>query len=87
MSRPKFLEEATVEELKARIEEIEKEVPPKALSDPNFEKLKAECQIYIDTLANGKKPDEDSAHYISEAALTAFFGKDVFKWINKKLKS
>jgi|WetSurSiteA1Bulk_404760.scaffolds.fasta_scaffold00586_20 hypothetical protein len=84
MSRPKFLEEATAEELEKRLEELKNVAPPKMLDNPELDRLKTECQIYIDTLAKGNKPDRDSKQYIYESAMTAFFGKDIFKWINRK---
>ena len=46
--------------------------------------LRAECQEYIDSIADGSyHEDNDTAHYIFESALKAIYGKDIFNYINE----
>ena len=44
--------------------------------------LKETCQAYLDN----PEPDGDFEHYIFEEAMQAFFGRDVFDYINGRLK-
>ncbi len=57
---------------------------PIMLDNPNFECLKKLCQLYIDELDDVGYADDDTKHYIFEEAMMAFFGKDVWKYINEK---
>jgi hypothetical protein len=58
-----------------------------AYSDFPHEGLRSLCQSYIDELAKEEGyVDEDLEHYIFEAAMEACFGKDVWKWINARMK-
>jgi hypothetical protein len=46
--------------------------------------LRAECQEYIDSIADGSyHEDSDIEHYLFEAALEAIYGKDIFNYINE----
>ena len=56
---------------------------PKILNHPNDNNLREQLENYI----NGTHCDHidcDCAHYIFEDTLRAYYGKDVFYWINKK---
>ena len=59
---------------------------PKVLADlgNGLERLISQCQGYIEEIDTGGRVDEDTEHYIFEAAMECFFGKDVWKWINSK---
>jgi hypothetical protein len=64
-------------------EELKK---PETVKNPDLSQLKKICQQYIDAVASGNYCDDtnsDYKHYIFEEAITAFFGKDVFNYINK----
>ena len=59
---------------------------PKLLQTPHLTGLINTCQIYIDDASEHGRVDEDTAHYVFEEAMKALYGKDVFTWINKKLR-
>jgi hypothetical protein len=60
-----------------------KPVPP--LEDIDYSKVKKECEVHIQEIADGKV-DTDAEHWIYEAAMEAVYGKDVWNWVNKMLK-
>jgi hypothetical protein len=85
MGRSKFVEEATVEELEAQLKKLQElNLKPVMLTDIDLGPLKAECHIYINTIAEGKLVDEDTKQGIFECAITTFFGKDIWKWVNDR---
>ena len=51
-----------------------------------FTNLIKVVDAYIDEVENQGYADDDFEHYIYEEALKAFYGKDVFKWINWRLR-
>jgi hypothetical protein len=56
---------------------------PKKLLAPNLEKLSYLCTEHLRLIACGTR-DEDMPHYIYEAAMEAFYGKDVWKFVNAR---
>ena len=72
------------EQLQAELERRKATMKPSQVTVPNFESLRELCQGYIDDLDKTGFIDEDHSNYIFEAAMTAFFGQDVWKWINAK---
>jgi len=73
------------EELKKR-KEVKQEPAPKQSQSFNFEPLQDICQEYIDSVEKDGYANEDFDHYIFETALECIFGKEVWSWVNKKLK-
>ena len=65
--------------------ELEKRKLPKPslLKSIDQSKLIKLCQSYIDQLDHNGSEDDDSEHYIFEAAIEMLFGKTAWKWINK----
>ncbi len=63
----------------------DEEGKPELLPEPDFAQVIKLCQSYIDQLDKEKYVDDDLEHYIFEAAIAACFGKDVWKWVNKRL--
>jgi len=57
-------------------------VKPNMIETPDLLPLKKICQEYIDAIADGKYVDDDFTHYIFECALSTFFGKDVWNFVN-----
>ena len=57
-------------------------VPPK-LTTPNTEPLAELVAEHLRLIACGNR-DEDMPHYIYETAMEAFYGKDVWKFVNGK---
>lgn len=88
---PTDLLEAELEKRKRRefLDEI-----PKLQVDPTgtvevakLSPLMDYCASYISQLADDEPyADDKLRQYIFEAAMEAFFGKDVFKWVNKRLR-
>ena len=76
------------EELKAELARREQDAKqvsaPQPREMPNYSQLIAVCHDYIHELATLGYADEDYPHYIYEAALTAIYGEDVWKFINSK---
>jgi hypothetical protein len=44
------------------------------------------CINYIEALKSGNHHTDDIEHYIFERALEAIFGKDVWEWVNERLR-
>lgn len=57
---------------------------PIIIESPDLSALKTMCQQYIDDIANNEYIDDDFSHYVFECALTTFFGKDVWKFVNHR---
>jgi hypothetical protein len=57
---------------------------PIMIESPDLLSLRKICQEYIDNIANNEYIDDDFGHYVLECALEAFFGKDVWKFVNHK---
>jgi hypothetical protein len=57
--------------------------PPK-LATPNLAPLAELVTEHLRLLACGTR-DEDMPHYIYEAAIEAFYGKDAWKFINARI--
>ena len=55
------------------------------LDDEFMFKLQNLCQEYINSLA-GREHFKDAEYHIFEAAITLFYGLDVWSWINERLK-
>ena len=53
---------------------------PVFLSEVNLDELRGICENYLDDVEKGL-PVRDYDGYISEAALVALYGEDVFQWI------
>ncbi len=71
-------------ELERRKQAREVNDKPKPVEDPNWDLVARMCRDEIDQIESNTH-DEDMRQYIYEAALTAVFGVDVFKWINKRI--
>lgn len=56
---------------------------PSLLYDPDIERLKKFVQNYMKELAGGDHP-KDIDHYSYEILMETFYGKSIFKWINKQ---
>jgi hypothetical protein len=86
---PDYILEAEVERRKAkkRLDEIPKVQPLRMVDPDNLKPLQDLCQSYIDQLAEPEPYcDEKLEHYIFEAAIALFFGKDVWTWVKKRLQ-
>jgi len=57
-------------------------VPPK-LATPNLEPLAQLVDEHLRLIACDMR-DEDMPHYIYESAMEAFYGKDVWKFVNAR---
>lgn len=102
MSQPKKLEDLSKDEFAklkflgvlnsiypdapSSYEELHPLKRPQPLENPDFRLLVETAEGYIHTLERGGYVDSDDEHYIFEAAMEAVYGKDVWKYINKKLK-
>jgi hypothetical protein len=78
--------EVSTEELQ---EELDRRNKPKTLTGVNgdkLQKLKTECEKYIERIAQGYSDLDDEEHYIFETALELFYGSNIWDWVNNKLK-
>lgn len=84
------LSEISSDELRKEIErrEIVSTMPKLRLvpaGDGLMFELQNLCQSYIDSLA-GEKYFKDAENHIFEAAITTFYGADVWDWINERVE-
>jgi hypothetical protein len=85
MTNP-ILKSYTTADLEAEIERRRAGKPPmpELTGRIELEALLKLCKQYISDLHEYGRVDEDMHHYIFEAAMQAFYGKDIFIWINKQ---
>lgn len=61
---------------------------PKALPEPDMDRIKAICGNYINYLISEDfHPDNDEEHLLFEEVMKTVFGDDIFDWINKQINS
>jgi hypothetical protein len=87
------LKDMTDEELKAELkrrkQEREAAETPKPVDNPDFSGLIEMFQGEIRDICKGNYHDDthsDFIHYVYETAAEAIYGKDFFKWYNKKVQ-
>lgn len=74
------------EELERRIKLIEAEDKiPIQVKSPDIAPLRIICQEHINELAKGGY-DDGAEHYIYECAMETVFGKDVWTFINARVR-
>ena len=76
----------TTEELKHELKRREEEAKPKPLKDIDFKPLINICEDFIKYLNSGETNGNGDEHYIYNCALECIYGKDVWVWIDGKLK-
>lgn len=88
-----YLSDFTTEELKKEIKkrglelELKKEKKPVVLNSIDFTPLILQCQDIVESIYYGNyHVDNDDDVYMYETAMECVFGKDVWTWINEKLK-
>ena len=86
MSIDNFTNEQLQAELARRNEITRREGKPRQLETVDDNLLRRMCQEHIDTLYKQGYVDNDSSQCVFEAALTTFFGKGVWEWINAQYK-
>jgi hypothetical protein len=52
---------------------------------PDITRLQKVVMEYMRQVVSDDSVDEDLSHYIFEEAMMAFYGRDVWKYINKRL--
>jgi transketolase len=80
------LNDYTIKELEEAIEikkQIQNMIIPKMVDHPSFDKLQKCCEDYIQEVID-KKVDTDTTHDVFECAIEAYYGKDIFKWVNER---
>jgi len=79
---------AEIAKLEKHLEKLKQEQAdqerPKLVDKPNFSRLLAVLDQHLDEVAAGQE-DDDTEHFIYEEVLKAFYGKNVFEWMNKHL--
>ena len=73
-------------ELKRHKEEEKGRNKPQPVANPDWSTVQRYCQEQVDTIFQGKYVDSDSDHYIYEAAMEAVFGRNVWSWINARMR-
>jgi hypothetical protein len=58
--------------------------PPAPLEQPSFTDLREMVIAGINKAADERYQDDDFAHYVYEAAMTAVYGPDFFAWRNRQ---
>ena len=85
MNLDDYTSDDLVKELKKREEEEIEETRPQPLDVQDFSQVRKACEVHIQELIDGKV-DSDIDHYIYETAMEAIYGKDIWNWVNSKLK-
>lgn len=52
----------------------------------NLDQLISVCDTYLTEVESGNSEDSDTPHYIFEKAMELVYGKEVWKYINAKIK-
>lgn len=88
MANPALLALLSTKEMQDEIERRKAAMPPmpELTGRIELESLLELCKQYIYDLSNGGGVDEDMEYNIFEAAVEAFYGKDIFDWVNKQIK-
>lgn len=73
-------------ELKRRKEEEEKRNIPQPVTTPDWTHVRAMVIDHIFSVFDRGYGDSDTKHYIYEAAIEAVYGKNVWPWINARLR-
>lgn len=81
----KSLYEASIEELEDELR-IRHLPPPKMVEHPDLSVVKKHCEGHMDNLEHDRRPEESFSHYLYEAVMEAYYGKDVWEWINTRRK-
>ena len=80
------IKDCTLDELENEIVKRKISTLPEKIKFPVFDKLESIVNEYV-TYIQSKDfhEDNDYKHYIYEAVMLAFYGKDFFTWYNKKV--
>ena len=74
-------------ELERRKQEKEEKDKPRPVSSPDWFTVQRYCEGYIEALYIQGHDDTDAEHDIFEAAMEAAYGgREVWKWINERLR-
>ncbi len=77
----------TTEELREELEKREKieNAPPDMLAseDLNISRIRQEAEDFIKSIHETGREPHDADHGFCEAVMEAFYGKDIWTWINK----
>jgi Holliday junction resolvase RusA-like endonuclease len=78
----KDLKEFSVEQLQDEIKRRNAALSrPQVLAKPDYDDLMKSVIDHLDDIEAGTE-DDDSQHYLYETLLEAFYGTDIWKWIN-----
>jgi hypothetical protein len=67
------------------LKEINNMERPKIIDNIDLDKLKKLCEEYMNDVEKGYV-DEDYSNWFFETVMFTFYGREVFKFINEKLK-
>lgn len=74
-------------EIERRDNEKKEAEKPIQIIEVDLTKLRKLCSDYIDFVASEDfHDDNDYEYYIYEMAITMFYGKNVWDWINKRIR-
>jgi len=79
-----LLEKFTDEELEEELER--RKSPPPVEELVNTSNIRDQAAQYLDDVHRYGHPQKDAEHFIFEAVMTAFYGNDVWSWLNKHNK-
>ncbi len=87
MSEENVLDQFSDGELEAEVTRREKirSAPPIPLGLTDWEPVANLALDYINILKRGERVG-DYEHFIFESVMVAIYGKDVWEWVNKRLK-
>jgi len=81
------LDQFSDDELELEVKRREKirNAPPTPLEEINWNIVREAAVEYIQLVDENKRVDQ-SEHFIFESVIMAVYGKDVWNWVNKRLR-
>lgn len=79
-----LLRNFTDEELEEEIERRNSPPPVEKMVDTS--KIRDKAAVYLNDIHKYGRPAKDAEYFIFEAVMVAFYGSDVWTWINKHNK-
>ena len=83
MSLNRYSDDELLEEIERRKEDIPEKLPKE---ERDWSTVKTNAAEHLDNIRRGKGRDDDDEHFIYESVMVALYGKDVWKWINERLR-
>lgn len=78
------LSEYTTQELEKEIK-IRKESVPEELTVKDWTNVEDQAKGIVKSIRDGGYADDDDPHYLFEAVMETVYGKEIWKWYNRRV--